>query len=309
MLRRLRRPAILLLPVLLLASLTACGNEESGASTLVGLDAVTIAGDLGSAPKVTWKGEMSADKIEVSTLTTGDGEEVQDGDEVSTNIWIGNGFTQQKAFSTYDQGQPENITLDENLTPAFADALKGATIGSRVAVTASSEEAFGATGNPQLGIGNKDTVLIIIDLMEMYTPPKPVDVPTSKVPGLILEKGEPVGLDFKGLPEPKADGDLLRSIVKEGKGKTVTSSMTVTANYLGQVYGAKVPFDESYSKKPVPFSLTGVVQGWTLGLSGVKVGSRVLLEIPPALGYGSQSQSNIPANSTLYFVVDIISAK
>ena len=140
-------------------------------------------------------------------------------------------------------------------------------------------------------------------------PPKAVDVPASKVPGLVLKKGEPVALDFKGQPKPKADGDLLRSIVKEGKGKTVTSDMTVTANYLGQVYGAKKPFDESYSKKPVPFSLTGVVQGWTLGLSGVKVGSRVLLQIPPDLGYGAQAQANIPANSTLYFVVDIISAK
>nr|WP_246415950.1 FKBP-type peptidyl-prolyl cis-trans isomerase [Nocardioides luti] len=85
--------------------------------------------------------------------------------------------------------------------------------------------------------------------------------------------------------------------------------MTVTANYLGQVYGAKKPFDESYSKKPVPFSLAQVVQGWTAGLTGVKVGSRVLLQIPPGLGYGAQEQANIPANSTLYFVVDIISAK
>ena len=41
----------------------------------------------------------------------------------------------------------------------------------------------------------------------------------------------------------------------------------------------------------------------------MKVGSRVLLAIPPALGYGEQEQANIPANSTLYFVVDIISAK
>ena len=41
----------------------------------------------------------------------------------------------------------------------------------------------------------------------------------------------------------------------------------------------------------------------------MKVGSRVLLAIPPDLGYGAQEQPNIPANSTLYFVVDIVSAK
>ena len=192
----------------------------------------------------------------------------------------------------------------------FKDAILGQTIGSRIAVTASAEDAFGEAGNPQLGIGNKDTVLIIVDLMEMYTPPKPKEVPESQMPGVIEEKGEPVGLDFKGLPEPKADGDLLRSIVKEGTGETVTTDMTVTANYLGQVYDAKEPFDESFSKDPVPFALTGVVKGWTYGLTGVKVGSRVLLQIPPDLGYGADtSNPAIPPNSTLYFVVDIISAK
>ncbi len=35
----------------------------------------------------------------------------------------------------------------------------------------------------------------------------------------------------------------------------------------------------------------------------------MLLQIPPELGYGAQAQENIPANSTLYFVVDIVSAK
>lgn len=306
--RRLRRLPIVLLPLVLVAALTSCGGDDAK-TDLEGLGAVTISGDPGTAPEVSWKGQMTAESIETKTLETGDGAEVKDGDEVSTHIWIGNGFSKQKAFSTYDEGKPEQVTVDENLSPVFADAMKGQTIGSRVAVTAPADKAFGETGNPNLGIGNKDTVLVIIDLIEIYTPPTAVDVPASKVPGLVLKKGEPVALDFKGLPKPKADGELLRSIVKEGKGKTVTSEMTVTANYLGQVYGAKKPFDESYSKKPVPFALTGVVQGWTIGLSDVKVGSRVLLTIPPELGYGAQAQANIPANSTLYFVVDIVSAK
>lgn len=306
--RRLRRLPIVLIPLVLVAALTSCGGDDA-ATDLEGLGAVTIAGDPGTAPEVTWKGKMTADAIETKTLETGDGVEVKDGDQVSTHIWIGNGFTETQAFSTYDEGKPEQVTLDDQLSPVFTDAMKGQTIGSRVAVTAPADKVFGEGGNPNLDIGNKDTVLVIVDLIEIYTPPKAVDVPASKVPGVVLKKGEPVALDFKGQPKPEADGELLRSIVKEGKGKTVTSDMTVTADYLGQVYGAKKPFDESYSKKPVPFSLTGVVQGWTIGLSGVKVGSRVLLQIPPEMGYGSEEKPDIPANSTLYFVVDIVSAK
>jgi FKBP-type peptidyl-prolyl cis-trans isomerase len=300
----------------MVATLTACGSDSSDSSgdssssaSSGSLDGVKVEGDVGKEPEVTWDGKMDVGDIETTVLTKGDGEEIAEGDQVQANLWIGNGFTQKKAFSTYDNGQPETVTASADLNPVFKDAIVGQTIGSRVAVTASAQDAFGDAGNPQLEIGNKDSVLIIVDLIEMYTPPKPTDVPQSKMPGIVEKNGEPVSLDFKGLPAPKADGDLLRSIVKEGDGKTVTSDMTLTVNYLGQVYDGKKPFDESYSKEPASFALTGVVKGWTYGLTGVKEGSRVLLQIPPELGYGAQEQAGIPANSTLYFVIDVISAK
>ena len=306
--RRLRRLPIVLLPLVLLAALAGCGND-SASSANDGFGGVTIEGKAGTAPKVTYKDRLSVDKVDTKTLETGDGATVKDGDKVSANIYIGNGYLKKKAYSTYDQGGPQDLTINDQLSPVFTDAIKGATIGSRIAVAAPADKAFGPSGNTQLGIGNKDTVLIIIDLMEPPKPPKTVDVPQSKMPKVVEKKGEPVALDFKGLPKPKADDDLQRSVIKKGTGATVTTDMTLKVNYLGSVYGAKAPFDESYSKKPAEFPLSNVVQGWTYGLSGVKVGSRVLLAIPPALGYGAQAQANIPANSTLYFVVDIISAK
>jgi peptidylprolyl isomerase len=136
-------------------------------------------------------------------------------------------------------------------------------------------------------------------------------VDRSKLPKLTPTPGKPnvpSGMDFTGLPKPEQNAEFLRATLKEGTGTTVTSDMTVKVNYLGMVYGAKKPFDESYTKKPAEFGLDSVVKGWTYGLTGVKVGSRVLLQIPPLLGYGAQEQANIPANSTLYFVVDVLSA-
>jgi peptidylprolyl isomerase len=311
--RRLRRLPILIVPLVLATTLVACGDNSDSpsgdSSSSDALHGITVSGDLGKEPQVTWNGKLAVDKTETTVVTEGDGGEIKEGEKVQANLWIGNGVTQKKAYSTYDGGQAETVTATDQMSPVFKDAVLGQQIGSRVAVTATAADAFGPSGNTQLGIGNKDTVLIVVDLMEEYIPPKPKDVPSAQLPGLVLKKGEPVGFDFKGLPRPKADGDLLRSVIKEGKGATVTPDMTVTADYLGEVYGAKTPFDESYSKKPVEFSLAQVVPGWTYGLSGVKVGSRVLLQIPPDLGYGAQEQTGIPANSTLYFVVDIVSAK
>jgi len=296
--------------VLLLTTFAACGDDTGEeASGLDRLEAVSVEGEPGGQPKVTWKDQMSAEGIETETLVEGGGDQVVEGDQVTVNFWVGNGFTQRKTFSSYDDGgQPETVTVDDKLSPVFKDALLDQAIGSRVAVTASAEEAFGEAGNPQLGIGNKDPVLLIVDLIELYQTPEPVDVPQAKMPRVVEEQGEPTALDFTGLPEPKAEADLMRTVLAEGKGKVITTDMKLKVNYLGSVYDAKKPFDESYSGEPATFELTGVVQGWTYGLEGVKAGSRVLLAIPPALGYGDQGQANIPANSTLYFVIDILSA-
>lgn len=310
---RLRRPLAALLPVLFLG-VAACGSDEGVSPTDIdgpsGFDAVEISGEPGSKPEVEWKGQMEADELEAETLVTGDGEAVAAGDSVYAELWLGNGFSKSEAYTTYGGEGAQQVTVDsEQLAPIFFEALEGQTIGSRVAVVGSAEEAFGVTGNPTLGIGDGDTVLLIADLVEEPAPVKPKGVAASKLPKIVEKNGKVTGLDFTGLPEPSADGELLRSVVKKGTGATVTEDMEVTANYLGQVYGADAPFDESYSKEPVPFSLQSVVKGWTYGLSGLKVGARVLLQIPPALGYGEQEQENIPANSTLYFVVDIVSAK
>lgn len=277
---------------------------------LSGFEGISITGDLGKAPEVDWKGQFEAKKPETKVLIEGDGKEVADGDKVEVNVWIGNGFTQKEAYTTYEKGgSPETFTVDDQLSPVFKDALVGQTIGSRVAVVTPSSEVFGEAGNAQMDIGNQDTVILVLDLMKMFQPPRAKDVGANRMPTIVEENGVPVSLDFTGLPAPKADANLLRYVVKEGKGETLTTESTVTADYLGMVYKAKEPFDESFSKDPAEFSLQQVVQGWTYGLSGLKVGTRVLLQIPPALGYGAQGQEGIPANSSLYFVIDVVEAK
>jgi peptidylprolyl isomerase len=84
-------------------------------------------------------------------------------------------------------------------------------------------------------------------------------------------------------------------------------------NYLGQVYGGDAPFDSSFSRgAPTSFQIGvgAVVKGWDKALVGRAVGSRVLLSIPPDLGYGEEGnkQAGIKATDTLYFVVDILAA-
>ncbi|MGZ4498103.1 MAG: FKBP-type peptidyl-prolyl cis-trans isomerase [Nocardioides sp.] len=317
--RRLRRLPLLLAPVLLVAALSGCGSDKGSSASGSGspLDAVSITGDVGKEPTVKWKSQLDVTKVEDTTLTKGDGDTVADGDQVSANIWIGNGYTKQKAYSTYDQGTPQTLTVSaKQLSPVFADALTGSTVGSRIAVTAPADKAFGSSGNASLNIGNKDSVLIIIDVMSKPVPPLSGPKGASKpapswAPKLLTKGGAVTSLDFSKTPKP--DGKLRSATLIKGTGAVVQKGQTITVNYLGQVYAGSKPFDESYSKgSPASFGIGNgqVISGWDKTLVGTTVGSRVILEIPPAEGYGKAGQpsAGIKGTDTLYFVVDILGA-
>ena len=87
----------------------------------------------------------------------------------------------------------------------------------------------------------------------------------------------------------------------------------VDVHYRGTLEKDGSEFDASYNRgQPLSFSVgTGqVIKGWDQALEGVPVGSRVVMEVPPALGYGEQGQPDggIPANATLVFIVDVLGA-
>ena len=308
---------LLLVPVLVLA-LAGCGSSSSSSSAATStdpLDAVSITGAVGTKPQVEWKTKFTANDVQTTTLTKGDGDTIAEGDQVQAQIWIGNGFSQKEAYSTYDQGGAQTLTLNGQLSPVFADAIKGAAVGSRIVVTAPADELVGEGGNADLGISNKDPLLVVIDLLGKPKPP--LDGPQGKpqpspawAPKLVTKGDKVTGLDFAKTPKP--DGKLRSAVLIQGTGATVKKGQSITVNYLGQVYQAKQPFDESYTKEPATFGIgTGqVIPGWDKTLVGQKVGSRVILAIPPQEGYGKQGQpqAGIKGTDTLYFVVDIVGA-
>lgn len=314
----MRRPLRLLLATgLLLPALVACGDDggssgDDGAETaLQGFEAVSVSGEPGSEPTIEWEGEMVAEELEVQVVSEGDGPEIASGDFVIAEIVLGNGFTQETVYSTYDEGRtPEVVQASDQLTPALVAALEGQTVGSRVAVVAPPEEAFGEQGNPALGIGNADSVLFVVDLVSpVLDGPRGEerDAPAG-APEVVEQDGAVTGLDFAAGARPT--GELEVTTLVEGDGPAVEGPEAfVAVDYLGQVFGGDEPFDESYSSgQPVGFSLGGVVEGWTRGLDGVTVGSRVLLEIPSELGYGEQGQpsAGIEGGDTLVFVIDVL---
>jgi len=121
--------------------------------------------------------------------------------------------------------------------------------------------------------------------------------------------GEKPTLTFPSTPPPPS---LQRTILSAGTGPLTTANDWLITNYLGQIWNGKV-FDNSYDRGTTSAFQIGVgkvVPGWDVGLVGVPVGSRVLLSLPPADGYGSagSSSAGISGTDTIVFVVDIVQA-
>jgi peptidylprolyl isomerase len=105
---------------------------------------------------------------------------------------------------------------------------------------------------------------------------------------------------------------LATKILVQGTGPVVAKNDLLVADYLGQIWGGKV-FDNSYDRKaPTGFTIGAgkVIPGWDKTLVGLKAGTRVLVSIPPADGYGTtgQSAAGIKGTDTLVFVVDVIAS-
>jgi peptidylprolyl isomerase len=327
LLRRLHRPAAALVTALLLVpALAACGgssdknsqdSKDSTSASTAGLDAVSFSGEVGKSLTAKWKATVPKPKsTAVKTLVKGTGPKIASGDTVSTYVWIGNGSTKKAAYSDYDNGAPESIPNGQ-VSGALAKLFENATYGSRVAAVTTAADLLGsASGNAQLGIGANDTLVVVADLVKKApVSPQPSDskvhdVPGSKLPAVVLKNGKPTGLSWAGIAKPSLTTPVQRVVLKKGKGATLKGTETVTVNYLGSTYKSAKPFESSFTAKPLTQPLSGLIPGWKIGLTGVKVGSRVLLQIPPALAYGAEgSGSKIPGNATLWFVIDVVKAK
>lgn len=99
--------------------------------------------------------------------------------------------------------------------------------------------------------------------------------------------------------------------VEVGTGEEVQPGATITAHYTGALVKNGIIFQSSHDfGDAISFGLDQVIQGWTVGVPGMKVGGTRRLVIPAEMAYGAQSPAkNIPANSDLVFDIDLIAIK
>ena len=117
---------------------------------------------------------------------------------------------------------------------------------------------------------------------------------------------------FQATPFDKAAVTELKvEILKEGDGPAATAESTVNANYFGWTSDGKI-FDSTNkggTTTPIAFPLSGVIKGWTQGLTGVKQGSIVKLLIPGDMAYGNADDGSGRPFGPLAFIVELKEVK
>lgn len=305
----MRRLLAILVPCLLLL-LTACSSSapeitSQPAGDVSKLESLKLS-DNGEkkAPGVDFAKPLEVSEPTVKVITEGTGERVK-ANQVAEISYMAVDGKEGKTLEDTFSGQTQPVELNDELkqgSPVIYNAFVGAKLGSSLALA--------IPGSPAQGGGEAGaTQLIIIKIVSANDAPQVLDQPEGE------EVTPPAGLpavkvNDAGIPEISVDGvaapkELIAQDLIKGTGPVVKESDALTVNYVGVTLAGGTKFDSSFDRgEKATFALNGVIKGWTQGLAGKTVGSRVLLVIPKDLAYGDAGQGE--AKGDLVFVVDIL---
>ena len=318
--------ALIAIPLLACLVLAGCGgsskstassSSSSSASSSPGSNTgVTASGAFDKTPKVTIPKATPGTSLTVRTLIQGSGTTLTKSEALAANfvLYFWQGKSSSLKANTYTSSP---TVIGGTMLPGLESALIGKKVGSRILAVIPPSQGYGTSGNSQLGITGSTTLVFVIDVLKAYADTAgatgaQVSSGGGNLPTVSAKSGTAPTLTFSSSGPPSA---MVTKTLVKGNGAKVAKGDYVIAQYTGYIWRTKKVFGSSWSSgSPFGFVIGAspeqVIPGWDKGLVGQTVGSRVMLSIPPAQGYGSAgaSQAGIKGNDTLVFVVDILDA-
>ncbi|WP_447942667.1 FKBP-type peptidyl-prolyl cis-trans isomerase [Microbacterium aurum] len=258
-------------------------------------EAVTVDG---SAPDFTVSvpDGLAFSEVQRTVLSEGDGEVLGAGSLVSASYQVLDGATGEVLLDSADTSATDDglvpLLIDASQPSMWAVAADCNPLGSTVVLTV-----------PGSAIGDETNNYVIVAHTDADLPRTATGTPQEPQAGLptvtLAEDGTPTIT----IPDTAAPTDLQIEVLKQGDGAEVADGDQVTLQYAGVSWDTKEEFDSSWSRgAPSAFTTTGVYEGFGDALVGQKVGSQVLVVMPPSMGDLSGSLKD----QTLTFVIDIL---
>ncbi len=283
-------------------------EDPTCAASGSGSESIDVTGDFGAEPSVFFDAPLAVDETERTVAIPADGEEVAFGDTLSISFSLYNGTTGELTTATsYGETGALMVTADPaQLIPGLVSTVLCSSVGSRVVGVISPADAFGSAGQPDLGIEADTTLVFVVDVVGIVgaqaegEEQPPLEAPFPEIS--YDEDGRPT----VDIPDSDPPAELAIGLVIKGEGPVVGPDDEFTVHYQGVNWTSGEIFDESWGGAPRSFS--SVISGFKTAIVGQTVGSRVVVIIPPAEGYGEEGNpsAGIAGTDTLVFVVDIL---
>jgi peptidylprolyl isomerase len=262
-------------------------------------NAVTVTGAYGKTPTVKVNGTLKATGVQRTVAIQGKGALSVTGDTINAHLSLFDG-TGKKLVD-----QDAQVPLGSTVRPVFRDALSCIAYGSRTVVTATAAQVYQGGALP-VGVKGTDTLILVTDIKSKYTPPAPPKPSawTTQVPT--------VTFDSKGAPTVKLNGKPINQfamkILRQGTGAIVKNGDNATVNYYLMNWTTGKFLQSSFGSQPFPFNTNGgAVPGFEGAVVGQKVGTRMVVVLPPKYAYGEKASSqNSLGGQTLVFVIEIL---
>ncbi|MDR1768655.1 MAG: FKBP-type peptidyl-prolyl cis-trans isomerase [Propionibacteriaceae bacterium] len=311
-------------------SATATPTPSATIPVSSSLDAITVTGKALKDPKIKFTAPFAIDKTRVKVLSEGDGPEVQADGYVS--VWYKgvDGRTGAEFDSSYEytvtttptadtaspsatptpevqtyEGQAVSFSLDGVIT-GFKTGLTGQKVGSRVLIAMPGSDAYDASGgNSSDGINVGDTLIFVCDIVgaSLAGPQGKAVTPKAGLP-TVTDKGE----EAPEVTIPKTDppSAMEAQVLIEGTGAEVALDDNILTHYVTYSWKTGEQIESKYDAVDAGV-LNTAIPGWQTGLKGKKIGSRVLLVLPPEDGFPNGSNDPpLEAGDTIVYVVDLL---
>ena len=273
------------------------------------MESVSVTGDLGEQPVVSFPSPLSAESIQSRVVIAGEGPVFTGRNFVEFEFAGYNGGSGQLIQQTsFDGTQAQSGAFGPGEVPNFCEALAGAKEGSRIVAIIPPDQAHSGEGVPELGVGAADAFIFVFDLKRVFLE-KATGANVAPEAGLPTVVTTPDGVPGITIPNTAAPTELKVAQLIRGSGDLVEEGQLVTLHYSGFLWDSSEKFDSSWdSGQATQFEMQegALIEGFLSAVIGQPVGSQVIAVIPPALGYGDAGAGSIPPGATLVFVIDIL---
>ncbi len=318
-----RAPALLGAAALLTASLAGCsvipgfGGCQPGYPSGEASSLVTAEGAMGSAPTVDFPTPLIVNEPEVSVIEAGDGEGVGKDGQVDYAVSYFNGETGEKlgstGYGTIDSEDPparSAVGLDDY---AISGAFECLSVGDRIALVSTAGQAF---GEGQAGLPDETIVVLVIDVFDTFLGKADGfnQLPQDGMPVVVTAVDGAPAISLVGIQKPE---NTRAATIKGGDGRTIREGDTVHVHLRVWTWpgsdGEPSEFADTWADRQQSYDLVldgddanPIPPGVQDAVVGAKVGSQLLIVIPPGPDSYATPPQGLAADATMIWVVDLL---